>query len=153
MPSRRAPARRSAGTHPLHETQRPDLLARVRALCLAWPETSEKIAWGRPTFRVKGKLFVMYVENHHGDGRLAIWCNAFPEAREALLRSDPVRFFVPPYMGPSGWIGARLDKRPSWTRLGAIVLDAWRRSAPPRLVTLLDGDEAPAPRGPSRAGV
>jgi len=127
-------------THPLHETQHPELLERVRARCLALPETSEKIAWGRPTFRVKGKLFVMYLEDHHGDGRLAIWCNAFPEAREALLAADASRFFVPPYMGPSGWIGVRLDKRLPWSRVGGVITDAWRRSAPSKLSALLEGD-------------
>jgi len=83
----------------------------------------------------------MYHENHHGDGRLALWCNAFPEARDALLRAEPRRFFVPPYMGPSGWIGVRLDRRLPWSRVGAIVRDAWHRSAPPRLLAALEGED------------
>jgi hypothetical protein len=85
-------------------------LARVRRACLALPDTAEKIAWGSPTFRVGGRLFVMFVDDHHGDGRLAIWCNAAEGAQEAFVTSDPERYFIPPYVGPSGWLGVRLDR-------------------------------------------
>ncbi len=83
---------------------------RVRRACLALPDTTEKIAWGSPTFRVNERLFVMFMDNHHGDGRLAIWCHAAPGAQEAFVASDPGSYFVPPYVGPSGWIGVRLDR-------------------------------------------
>jgi hypothetical protein len=85
-------------------------LAGVRRACLALPDTSEKIAWGTPTFRVGGRLFVMFADNHHGDGRLAIWCNAGPGAQEAFVARDVDCYFVPPYVGPSGWLGVRLDR-------------------------------------------
>jgi hypothetical protein len=85
------------------------VLAKVRRLCLALPDTEEKIAWGAPTFRAGGRLFVMFMDNHHGDGRLAIWCNAAPGAQEAFVASDAAIYFVPPYVGPSGWLGVRLD--------------------------------------------
>lgn len=91
-----------------------DALARVRTICLALPETHEKEAWGAPTFRVGGRLFAMFVDNHHGDGRLAVWCNAPPVAQEALVAAEPVHFFVPPYVGPQGWVGVRLDTGLSW---------------------------------------
>lgn len=85
-------------------------LALVRRACLALPDTTEKIAWGSPTFRVKERLFVMFMDNHHGDGRVAIWCHAAPGAQEAFIAADPERYFLPPYVGPSGWIGVRLDR-------------------------------------------
>jgi hypothetical protein len=89
-------------------------LARVRTICLALPDTHEKEAWGAPTFRVGGRLFAMFVDNHHGDGRLAVWCNAPPVAQEALVAAEPRHFFVPPYVGTQGWVGVRLDTGLSW---------------------------------------
>jgi predicted DNA-binding protein (MmcQ/YjbR family) len=85
-------------------------LAKVRSACLALPDTTEKIVWGAPTFRVRERLFVMFADNHHGDGRLAIWCNAAPGAQEAFVANDAENYFVPPYVGPSGWLGVRLDR-------------------------------------------
>lgn len=76
-------------------------LAGVRSLCLALPEATEKTE-GRPTFQVRGKTFVMFMDDHHGDGRLAIWCKAPSGAQEVLVGSNPDRFFVPPYVGHKG---------------------------------------------------
>jgi hypothetical protein len=89
----------------------------VRRACLALPDTTEKIAWGAPTFRVAERLFVMFLDDHHGDGRLAIWVNAPAGAQEAFVAADPDRYFVPPYVGPSGWLGVRLDRKLSWTEV------------------------------------
>jgi hypothetical protein len=89
-------------------------LARVRTICLALPETHEKEAWGAPTFRVRGRLFAMFVDDHHGDGRLAVWCAAPPVAQEALVAAEPDHFFVPPYVGTQGWVGVRLDTGLAW---------------------------------------
>ncbi len=75
---------------------------RLRQICLAFPEATEKEAWGEPTFRVGGKMFAMFSNNHHNDGRIAAWCNAQPGTQDLLLRSDPERFFVPPYKGTRG---------------------------------------------------
>ena len=106
------------------------VLERVRAICLALPMTEEKIAWGEATFRVKKKLFVMFANNHHNDGRIAIWCHAPEGAQEALVDANPGQFFVPPYVGPSGWIGVRLDRRPNWKTVAALIEQAWERAAP-----------------------
>lgn len=106
------------------------VLERVRAICLALPMTEEKLAWGEPTFRVKKKLFVMFANNHHNDGRIAIWCHAPEGAQEALVSANPEQFFVPPYVGPSGWIGVRLDRRPNWKTVAALIEQAWERAAP-----------------------
>jgi hypothetical protein len=105
-------------------------LERIRALCLALPGSAEVVKHGHPCFAVRDKTFVMFLDNHHGDGRLAIWCKATPEAQAMVVESDPERFFVPPYVGPRGWIGARLDRRPDWGAITAIVEEAHRLMAP-----------------------
>jgi predicted DNA-binding protein (MmcQ/YjbR family) len=109
------------------------VLARVRKMCLSLPESHEKIAWGAPTFRVKDRQFAMYVDNHHGDGRLALWCKAPPGAQEELVRADPGTFFVPPYVGKAGWIGIELDKGLDWGVVAGLVRDGYLEVAPPRL--------------------
>ena len=129
--------------HPRRVVTQPAKLTRVREICLGLPGTSEKEAWGGPTFRVggaRGKMFAMYMDNHHGDGRIALWCHADRDGRDALVEGDPDRFFVPPYMGPKGWLGVRLDKRLGWKRVEAIVTDAYRGVAPQKLLAELDGD-------------
>lgn len=82
---------------------------RVRRLSLALPEATEQEAWGTPTFRIRKRIFAYYVENHHRDGKVAVWCNAPVGLQEMLVRSDDETYFVPPYMGPKGWIGIVLD--------------------------------------------
>jgi hypothetical protein len=116
-----------------------DALAKVRTLCLALPETTERLSHGAPTWFVRGKkTFVMYLDNHHGDGRLALWCAAPPEVQPALVREEPGRFFVPPYVGGRGWLGVRLDVEVDWDEVAGIVEDAYRTVAPKRLVAALD---------------
>ena len=84
-------------------------LAEVRAECLAWPRTSERPSHGRPAFFAGPRCFAMFMADHHGDGRLALWCAA-PEGVQAELRElEPDRFFVPPYVGHRGWLGVLLD--------------------------------------------
>ena len=115
--------------------ERERALARIRQLCLALPETSERLSHGSPTFFVRGKRsFVMVLTNHHGDGRFAIWCAA-PEGAQALLvGADPERCFVPPYVGRRGWLGLRLDRGLDWDGLAGIAEDAYAEVAPARLV-------------------
>jgi hypothetical protein len=114
----------------------PRPLTRVRKLSLALPESHEVIAWGEPTFRVKNKLFAMYADagNHHGAGRPAVWIKATPDNQSLMMRSAPDRFFVPPYVGPSGWVGVWLDGKVDWDELAGLLEDGWRLSAPKRLL-------------------
>ena len=113
-------------------------LERVRRLCLALPETEERSSHGAPTFFIRGKrAFVSYMDDHHGDGRLALWCNAPPGMQDSLVREDPRRFFVPPYVGVRGWVGVRLDVGPDWERVADLVALAYRISAPKQLRTRL----------------
>lgn len=116
-------------------------LTRLRRICLDLPEAHEVEAWGEPTFRVKNKLFAMFASasNHHGAGRAAVWCKAPPGDQELMVRMAPDRFFVPPYVGPSGWVGIYLDAGTDWRELRELLAESWRMTAPRRLVTRLDG--------------
>jgi hypothetical protein len=111
-------------------------LSRLRRVCLALPEAREVEAWGEPTFRVRNRLFAMYAAagNHHGNGRAAVWCKAAPGNQQLMVRAAPDRFFVPPYVGPSGWVGVWLDMRTDWTGLAGLLADGWRLVAPKGLV-------------------
>ena len=115
-------------------------LDRVRALSLALPEAHEVEAWGAPTFRVRNKLFAMYADagNHHGKGIAGVWIKATHVNQDLLVRSDPDRFFVPPYVGPSGWIGVRLTGRPDWDLVADLLRDGYRLIAPKKLLARLD---------------
>ncbi len=113
-------------------------LPQLRKLCLSLPEATEKLSHGAPTFFVGGKVFVTFTDNHHNDGRIAIWCNAAPLAQDILVGADPERFFVPPYVGYRGWIGLRLDVKVDWDDVAEIVADAYRMTAPKRLLIALD---------------
>lgn len=92
-------------------------LVKLREICLALPETTERLSHGAPTFFVRGKrAFLMLLTDHHGDGRFAIWCAAPQGIQQMLVEADPERFFVPPYVGHRGWLGMRLDGRFEWTK-------------------------------------
>jgi hypothetical protein len=111
------------------------VVQRVRELCLALPETSERLSHGHPTFFVRAKRsFVTVLDNHHHDSRFAIWCAAEAGVQEMLVEADPERFFRPPYVGHRGWLGVRLDRGVHWDELAGIVEDAFAEVAPPRLV-------------------
>jgi len=110
-------------------------LERIREICLALPETSERLSHGAPTFFVRGKrAFVMVLTDHHGDGRFAIWCAAPDGLQSMLVEADPKRFFVPPYVGHRGWLGVRLDRLLDWEELTGIVEDAFAEVAQRTLV-------------------
>src|SRR5262249_57316442 len=113
-------------------------IERLRRICLAFPETTERISHGEPTFFVRGKqVFVTYADHHHDD-RLAFWCAAPEGYQRMLVEAEPERFFVPPYVGHRGWLGVYLDVPVDWDEIRAIVEGAYRVVAPRRLVALLD---------------
>ena len=120
----------------------PRPLTRLRKLCLALPEAHEVEAWGEPTFRVRNKIFAMYASgsNHHGGGRHSAWCKSTHVNQELLIRSAPTRFFSPPYVGPSGWIGVYLDDVCDWAELNDILREAYRLAAPKKLAVALGPD-------------
>lgn len=112
-------------------------LPRLRRICLSFPQAHEVEAWGEPTFRVKGKLFAMYANasNHHGAGRHSVWIKATKENQALMIRTQPDRFFKPPYVGPSGWVGVYLDDDPEWDEVAELLHDGWRMIAPKKLIT------------------
>ena len=121
-----------------------DPLERLRRVCLALPEVTERVSHGEPTWFVRGrKTFVMYADHHHDD-LLAFWCAAPPGAQRELVVAAPDRFFVPPYVGGRGWLGVRLDVPLDWAEIAELVEDAYRLIAPARLVvTLKAGPDGP----------
>lgn len=126
-----------------------DPLDELRRICLALPETTERLSHGEPTWFVRGKkTFVMYADHHHDD-RLAFWCAAPPGVQAELVAESPGRFFRPPYVGHRGWLGVYLDVEVDWKEIAEIVTDAYRMIAPKTLVTQLERPEGhPAPGGP-----
>jgi hypothetical protein len=108
-------------------------LERLRKLCLALPETSEKEAWGEATWRVRGKMFAMLDDHHHGAADFSVWLKSDFETQRMLADSDPETFFIPPYQGKAGWIAARLDARTDWKGLAELIEEAWSRAAPAKL--------------------
>lgn len=114
-------------------------LVRLRKLCLALPDAHEVVAWGEPTFRVRNKMFAMYANasNHHGDGRHAVWVKAASGRQERMVRTSPARFFVPPYVGTTGWIGVWLDEACDWDELADILRTAYLLVAPKKLTAKL----------------
>lgn len=113
----------------------PASLARLRRYCLTLPEAHEVLAHGEPTFRVRNKVFAMFADagNHHGKGRHSVWIKATPENQRLMIEHAPERYFVPPYVGPSGWVGAYLDRVADWAEVRALLRDGYRALAPARL--------------------
>lgn len=116
-------------------------LKQLRRITDGFPEIEERLSHGAPSFFIRGKKTIcMFVDDHHGDGRLAIWCPAFPGVQEELIEQEPDRFFRPPYVGPSGWVGLRLDRDVDWDEVRELLKDAYRKVGPKKLIALLDGD-------------
>ena len=113
-------------------------LAKLRKIISAWPETDERLSHGSPTFWGGKKTFASFTDNHHGDGRIAIWCKATFDVQADLVESDPEIFFVPPYVGPSGWVGIRVDRDVDWDIVASVLLQGYRSVAPKRALKLLD---------------
>ena len=107
-------------------------------MSLALPEAHEVVAWGEPTFRVRNKLFAMFASasNHHGGGRHSVWIKSTATNQQLLIESDPDRFFRPPYVGPSGWVGVYLDGSPDWPAIAELLRDGYMMVAPVRLKAL-----------------
>jgi hypothetical protein len=127
------------------QAERKAVLDRLRSVCLALPETTERPSHGAPSFFVRDKkCFLMVLDDHHGDGRFAIWCAAPAGDQQLLVDADAERFFVPPYVGHRGWLGVRLDRGLDWDELAGIVEDAYCTVAPKRLVDMVaPADDAP----------
>ena len=118
-----------------HAARRRKLVKILEAL----PEVTVEEAHDHLRFFVRKKRFGYYLNDHHGDGKIAITCKAPPGEQAALLEWDPVRFYSPPYMGPRGWIALRLDLPDvDWEEVAEILQDAYRMAAPKTLVARLE---------------
>lgn len=113
-------------------------LARLRGLCLALPETGERLSHGMPAFEVAGKMFCYFWHNHHGDGLTAACVKTTGrDEQDLLLKAAPELYAWLPYLGPSGWIGLNLAARElDWDHLEARMLASWRLAAPRRLAAI-----------------
>jgi hypothetical protein len=118
-----------------------DPLARLRAICLALPEVTERLSHGSPTWFIGGRTtFVTFMANgHHNNQFPHLWCAATPGAQAELIAANPDRFFRPPYVGHRGWLGVRTDGDVDWTEIAELCQDAYRAVAGKRLIQLLDG--------------
>jgi hypothetical protein len=114
-----------------------EALERLRAICMALPEATERLSHGEPTWFAGKKTFVTYADHHHDD-RLAFWCAAPMLSQQTLVEAAPERFFVPPYVGGRGWLGVFLDVPVDWEEIASLVEDAYRAVASKRLVQQLD---------------
>lgn len=111
-------------------------IARLRQHCFDLPGVNEKLAWGTPCFYAGKKIFAMFSDDHHSDGRLAVWLKAAPGIQELLLDTSPAQVFKPPYVGPYGWIGLHL-KLIDDTALAHHVREAWQLAATKTLLKQL----------------
>ncbi|MBS3941063.1 MAG: MmcQ/YjbR family DNA-binding protein [Actinobacteria bacterium] len=129
----------NAGRRPYTDEDVAEATRRLRELCAALPEVTERLSHGSVTFFVRAKRTLAYLtDDHHGDGRLALIYPAPPGAQEELLRAEPERFYRPAYVGHRGWVGLRLDIDPDWDEVADILVEAYRLVAPKVLVRELD---------------
>jgi hypothetical protein len=134
------PAPKKPLTHPVKAIRAGDatLVARLRKICMALPEAGERLSHGEPTwFAGTGKVFASLDNHHHGSAHLSVWLPQPFGVQESLIDADPKRFFKPPYVGPSGWIGVVLDTKPDWKMVEQLVRDAFVHVAKQKLVDRL----------------
>jgi len=126
---RRKPASKKqprVSTHPVKKRTPVSkaLIARLDTICLALPDATNVLAWGEPTWRVRGKIFAQFDDHHHGADHVSVWLPAPDGAQQALIEAEPERFFRPPYVGHRGWIGVILDSDPDWDMVASLVAQA-----------------------------
>lgn len=127
LPITRGPRERRSASSDEH-------LRRLRRLCTALPQTTEKLSHGEPTFFVGKKVYAMFADNHHNDGRVAVWIPVPHGLQATILKTEPGKFFLPPYVGVRGWVGIELDAITD-EELAAHICEAWRLICPKKLQT------------------
>ena len=117
-----------------------DKRERVTALCAAFPGAEQEQKGDHAIYRVRGKVFAYFLDNHHGDGIVSVCVKSARGENVDRARLDPQRFYLPAYIGPRGWFGMRLDRgRVAWREVGEIVEQSYRLTAPKSLLKKLDG--------------
>ena len=113
----------------------------MAGICLGLPEATREDSGPHDTYRVRGKTFAYFVQDHHGDGIVGIHAKAHPGENEALIAEHPERFFMPPYVGPRGWVGLRLDgPSPDWDEAEGVLVESYLLTAPKKLAAEVRGD-------------
>ena len=112
----------------------PDPSEQLRRLCLALPQATEQAMKRGPTYRIADKIFAM---DRSVDGGVTVWCKVPAGSQALMIEAAPQLFFVPPYVGPKGWIGMRLEPRSDWTEVTRLVRQSYRLIAPRKLAALL----------------
>lgn len=109
---------------------------------MALPEVTEKLSHSAPSWFVRKQFVMLWADGHHQDEFPHMWCAAPTGAQEEMVRSEPDRFFRPPYVGHRGWLGYRFDRGTiDWDEVAAICRDAYRTVAPKKLAALLESGE------------
>ncbi|MEM9622420.1 MAG: MmcQ/YjbR family DNA-binding protein [Pseudomonadota bacterium] len=130
--------KQTSGSQRRTKTRAKNITDAVREICLSFPQSEEFVSHGAPNFRVvDGKTFATYAINHHGDGHLALWLRSPPGAQQLYAEGEPQHYYVPPYVGPSGWLGVDLDKGLSWLTIADLVREAYAHVAPAALTAQL----------------
>src|SRR5215471_16761529 len=128
---------RNAGPakHPAEDRR----LIRLTKICLSLPEAERQISGHHAGFSVRKKTFAYYLDNHHGDGIIAVTGKVLPGDNEALIAAQPDRFYMPAYIGPRGWVALRLDLGTvDWDEVAELVTTSYKLVAPKRLAALLE---------------
>jgi predicted DNA-binding protein (MmcQ/YjbR family) len=116
-------------------------LVRLTKICLALPEASREIMGDHAGFKVRKKVFVYFLNNHHGDGIVSVACKVLAGDNAALAKSNPSRFYLPAYIGPRGWVALRLDAgKVDWSEVSELVMTSYRLVAPKTLTRTLPAE-------------
>jgi phosphoribosylglycinamide formyltransferase-1 len=119
-------------------------LAKVSDVCLALPSAERALSGSHATYRVRGKVFAYFLDDHHGDGIVSVCVKSELGENVDRARRDPERYYLPAYIGPRGWFGLRLDRgRVDWREVASVVERSYRLTAPKTLVAKLDGAAKP----------
>ncbi len=109
-------------------------LTRLTKICLALPETTREVHGSHAGFLVRKKTFAYFLNDHHGDGIVAVACKVLSGDNKSLAAAQPERFYMPAYIGPRGWVALRLDVgEVDWDEVSELVTCSYRLLAPKRL--------------------
>jgi hypothetical protein len=113
-------------------------LARFAKICLGFPQAEREVMGAHASFKVKKKTFAYFLNDHHGDGIVGVWCKVLPGDNTALIKADPKRFYMPAYVGPRGWVGLRLDVgRVNWSEVEELAKGSYQLLAGKTLPALV----------------
>src|SRR5258708_40376111 len=117
-------------------------MLRLTEFCMTLPESIRQMSGDHASFLVRKKVFAYYLDNHHGDGIVAVTCKVLPGDNKILVSAFPSKFYLPAYIGARGWVALRLDvKDVDWDEVWELVLTSYRLVAPKRLIALLKYDD------------